>query len=544
MKQLKSKLSWHLLMKKEFLLAKKVPAMVTGSRSLYKRPKDLVFAKSSAGNSNVSITSSNKPRLYEAEDYTLPNHDTGKHPLPPLEKLAGAKPVSEPKTIKLILKSNSTIKDETLKGITLRNLPQPLLRITEKEGGALKAKKARANKTVSSNVQISKTPTKRLLAQIWEVPGPKVMYGDNSTYTTEGHGYVKLCLSNGCQSAFLTDKLREEVYVKQPSGFKSSEFPNHVCKSDKALYGLKQAPRAWYVKGTPILGLWYPKCLGFDLKGYLDSDYVGCNMNWKNISADVEYVAVAKCYANTLWTKSQLTDYDILYEKYLLGRHHHQSEQETKGKRYSLHLIFIFVDDAQDEGRIWRCIFIHYESASGYDASANSTAEADPGKSAPSDFIPQQQGMNEGTKNISYDHLFAEDDPIIVVDDSDEDKEADKDHKLEFKKKKAKAKAVLLKVQPSFPNVGHLNEILVKSLQTKFYKILSAHDFSNSLPTELKELPSKFNKLTEVVKGLKYQVHELEIKLLGDLKENPTKLEDFTKFVTSLTSQVAELKTL
>ncbi|GJZ05228.1 retrovirus-related pol polyprotein from transposon TNT 1-94 [Tanacetum coccineum] len=48
------------------------------------------------------------------------------------------------------------------------------------------------------------------------------------------------------KSAFLNDKLREEVYVKQPPGFESSEFPNHVCKSDKALYGLNQAPRAWY----------------------------------------------------------------------------------------------------------------------------------------------------------------------------------------------------------------------------------------------------------------------------------------------------------
>ncbi|GJY32549.1 retrovirus-related pol polyprotein from transposon TNT 1-94 [Tanacetum coccineum] len=47
------------------------------------------------------------------------------------------------------------------------------------------------------------------------------------------------------KSAFLNDKLREELHVKQPPGFESSEFPNHVCKSDKALYGLKQAPRAW-----------------------------------------------------------------------------------------------------------------------------------------------------------------------------------------------------------------------------------------------------------------------------------------------------------
>ncbi|GKE74206.1 hypothetical protein Tco_1536247, partial [Tanacetum coccineum] len=104
--------------------------------------------------------------------------------------------------------------------------------------------------------------------------------------------------------------------------------------------------------------------------------------------------------------------------------------------------------------------------SSRYGASANSTAEADPGKSVPSDFIPQQQDMNEGTKNTSYDHLFAgtdphvltdqtqsvskgletvlnqstsdkvasnidldspEDDLIIVVDDSDEDEEAYKD---------------------------------------------------------------------------------------------------------------------
>ncbi|GKC14452.1 hypothetical protein Tco_1011234, partial [Tanacetum coccineum] len=37
-----------------------------------------------------------------------------------------------------------------------------------------------------------------------------------------------------------------------------------------------------YLKGTPNLGLWYPKCLGFYLKGY--SDYAGYNIDIKSTS--------------------------------------------------------------------------------------------------------------------------------------------------------------------------------------------------------------------------------------------------------------------
>jgi hypothetical protein len=39
---------------------------------------------------------------------------------------------------------------------------------------------------------------------------------------------------------------KEEVYVKQPPGFESVEFPHKVYRLRKAFYGLKQAPRAWY----------------------------------------------------------------------------------------------------------------------------------------------------------------------------------------------------------------------------------------------------------------------------------------------------------
>nr|GEV53830.1 hypothetical protein [Tanacetum cinerariifolium] len=119
------------------------------------KAKYLVFVKSSADNSNMSITSGNKPSLSKAKDFTLPNHDIGKvppdelqrntidpsvavtdssttdydsadessvcsTPLPLLEKLADAKLVFRPKAIKLILKSNSTFKAKTLKNITLK----------------------------------------------------------------------------------------------------------------------------------------------------------------------------------------------------------------------------------------------------------------------------------------------------------------------------------------------------------------------------------------------------------------------------------------
>nr|GEX10478.1 hypothetical protein [Tanacetum cinerariifolium] len=61
------------------------------------------------------------------------------------------------------------------------------------------------------------------------------------------------------KSAFLYEKIDEEVYVFQPLGFEDLEFPDKVYKVEKALYGLHQAPRAWYETFNILVGQWVSK---------------------------------------------------------------------------------------------------------------------------------------------------------------------------------------------------------------------------------------------------------------------------------------------
>ncbi|GKC55402.1 hypothetical protein Tco_1078147, partial [Tanacetum coccineum] len=107
--------------------------------------------------------------------------------------------------------------------------------------------------------------------------------------------------------------------------------------------------------------------------------------------------------------------------------------------------------------------------------------------------LRSQRSIQFGTHIMDLDSPN-DDEPIIVQDESDEESQ---NHKLEKQNSKAEAEIDFLLAQPTFPNVQHLTKLLVKSLQPELSKILSTYDFSNSLPTELKELPSKFTKLTE-----------------------------------------------
>nr|GEX59369.1 retrovirus-related Pol polyprotein from transposon TNT 1-94 [Tanacetum cinerariifolium] len=122
------------------------------------------------------------------------------------------------------------------------------------------------------------------------------------------------------KTSFLNEILKEEVYVGQPLGFVSKQYPDHVYALDKALYGLKQAHRAWY----DILSQFLIES-GFQK----DADHAGCHLDQKSTYGSVqflgdklvcwsshkqncfsisvvesEYVAVSSCCAQVLWMRT------------------------------------------------------------------------------------------------------------------------------------------------------------------------------------------------------------------------------------------------
>ncbi|GJV18589.1 hypothetical protein Tco_1367609 [Tanacetum coccineum] len=135
----------------------------------------------------VSIPGVERPWLSEAEGFILPNHDTSRifppesqrnttdpsvavtdssateydsadessvcgTPLPPLKKLDGVELIFGPKTIKSILRSKSTFKAETLKGVKI-NEPSSAPAKGNKSSSASKVNSAPAGKLKSVKIR-------------------------------------------------------------------------------------------------------------------------------------------------------------------------------------------------------------------------------------------------------------------------------------------------------------------------------------------------------------------------------------------------------
>nr|GEV00241.1 uncharacterized mitochondrial protein AtMg00810-like [Tanacetum cinerariifolium] len=98
-----------------------------------------------------------------------------------------------------------------------------------------------------------------------------------------------------------------------------------------------------YLRGTINWGLWYLKDTAMALTAYADADHASCQdtrrstsrsaqflgdklVSWSSkkqkctaiSTTEAEYMAMFGCYAQILWMRSQLTDYDFAFNKILL----------------------------------------------------------------------------------------------------------------------------------------------------------------------------------------------------------------------------------
>ncbi|GKE36484.1 hypothetical protein Tco_1459889, partial [Tanacetum coccineum] len=182
-----------------------------------------------------------------------------------------------------------------------------------------------------------------------------------------------------------------------------------------------------------------------------------------------------------------------------------------------------------------RCFHLHSKSASGHDASADSTAEADPGLSAPNDSIPLQQdqtksagdglktsqtdsGTNEESradeisKKIKLEDLLdllkdtrstfftldsPQDEPIIVSDESEEEGEVAKDKDTHASSYDVPEDTSI--PHPPFPKLAQIQELMAQELPTKLQVLpVLVSSVQKQLKT-LDSLPSLLNKVTKTL---------------------------------------------
>ncbi|GKA55646.1 hypothetical protein Tco_0754718 [Tanacetum coccineum] len=181
----------------------------------------------------------------------------------------------------------------------------------------------------------------------------------------------------------------------------------------------------------------------------------------------------------------------------------------------------------------------HSESASGNDASADFTTEVDPEISAPNDYVPHQQGPDEGSKYYTPDHTFAGTNlSILVYTTKSVEDGSQTAHPISGTKVDTRTTFMEDEHQDNEPfiapeesseeNVKRIKDthnqkleqdkqkVLLKLLPLKLSLCFQTSTSSlniGSIPTELKELPTKITALSGEVNELKKHIKEFEIEL-------------------------------
>ncbi|GJV39654.1 putative reverse transcriptase domain, ribonuclease H-like domain, aspartic peptidase domain protein [Tanacetum coccineum] len=234
-------------------------------------PKDLVFIKSSADKSEVSITGSNKPKLSEAEDSTLSNHDTGKVPLNELQRNTTDHSV----VVSDSLATDYDSADESSVSPARGN----------KSSSASKTNSALAGKL--KNVKIEDDPPLAIIIkELNELKLQRISHLTSETRTLNSYDH---------------DTHGHNMIISLRKGIKPGN-PQYVTKNCETC-------------GSNVHTTfdhnnieWFRKREALQAK----KDVPGPEAMF---SAKAEDIATAGCCAIILWIKSQLTDYDIIYEK-------------------------------------------------------------------------------------------------------------------------------------------------------------------------------------------------------------------------------------
>nr|GEV85784.1 hypothetical protein [Tanacetum cinerariifolium] len=320
---------------------------------------------------------------------------------PSLEKPGDAKIISEPKAIKTTLKSISTFKAEALKGI-IHSEPSLALAQENKQASALKSNSAPAKnpKNVKSiNYHYFPTVIKELNDLKLQDKNVSASLKSREIFFKIKKSYTIKTLLSTLHSQWLIS-LERAINPRNPQRpFKRCEVCGSSIHTTTNHYDIE-----WF-KREKLVAFKAPRT---------------SSQTKKKVSRGTNPRAKAG-------HKKQSTSFKQPFMS---------SNEATKvGGPTSLGV-------TSEEGA-------HLQLSSGYVASANSTIEAGPRTSALNDYLPPQQGKDKGTKNYSLDHIFAdlaklvlkvkadfkdldslEDDPIIVVDDSEEGEEENKNEEI------------------------------------------------------------------------------------------------------------------